>query len=133
MRHGSLAARQFVYRTEHVECQKPALSPDADGWKDAMDQEKANLKLHDVYERVPHTNDMRTLKLGWVSHCKFKNGSFEKNKGRLIARDNHQRPGINYGESFSPVMRLESLHTILALAAILLGSVIEVSFLHRVL
>ena len=43
---------------------------------------------------------------------------FEKNKGRLVARGNHQRPGIDYGESFSPIMRLESLRTILALAAI---------------
>jgi Reverse transcriptase (RNA-dependent DNA polymerase) len=92
-------------------------APDADGWKDAMDREIENLKAHDVYELVPHTSSMRTLKLGWVLHRKFKNGGFERDKGRLVARGNHQRPGIDYGESFSPVMRLESLHTILALAA----------------
>jgi len=39
-------------------------SPDADGWKGAMDQEIANLKSHDVYELVPHMNGVRTLKLG---------------------------------------------------------------------
>jgi hypothetical protein len=93
-------------------------SPDADGWKDAMDCEMANLQSHDVYELVPRASDMRTLRLGWVLHRKFKNGIFEKNKGRLVARGNRQRPGIDYGESFSPVMRLESLRTILALAAI---------------
>jgi len=92
-------------------------SPDADGWKDAMDQEMANLRSHNVYELVPRMNGMRTLKLGWVFHRKFKNGVFEKNKGRRIARGNHQRPGIGHGESVSPVMRLESLRTILALAA----------------
>jgi len=47
-----------------------------------------------------------------------KNGVFEKNKGRHVARGNHQRPGIDYGESILPIMRLESLRTILALAAI---------------
>jgi len=46
------------------------------------------------------------------------NGVFGKNKGRLVARGNHQRPGIDYGESLSPIMRLESLRTTLALAAI---------------
>ena len=46
------------------------------------------------------------------------NGLFERNKGRLVARGNHQRPGIDYGKSFSPVMRLKSLRTILALAVI---------------
>lgn len=48
---------------------------------------------------------------------------FEKNKARLVARRNRQHPGVDYGESFppmsfSPIMRLESLHTFLALAAI---------------
>ena len=28
-------------------------APDADGWKDAMDQKMSNLKSHDVYELVP--------------------------------------------------------------------------------
>jgi hypothetical protein len=55
-----------------------------------------NLKAHDVYELVPRTRDMRTLGLGWVLHRKFKNGVFEKNKGCLVARGNHQRPGIDW-------------------------------------
>jgi hypothetical protein len=54
---------------------------------------------------------MGTLRLGWVLHRKFK---FEKNKGRIVARGNYQRPG---SELFLPVMRLESPRTILALAA----------------
>ena len=47
----------------------------------------------------------------------FKNGIFEKNKARLVARGNHQRPVVDYNESFSSVMRLELLRT-LAVAAI---------------
>ena len=92
-------------------------APDAEGWRDAMDTEMKNLESHDVYDLVPRAPGMRTLRLGWVLHRKFKNGTFEKNKARLVARGNHQRPGIDYGESFSPVMRLESLRTLLALAA----------------
>jgi hypothetical protein len=49
---------------------------------------------------------------------KFKNGAFEKNNASLVTRGNHQRPGIDYNESFFPPMRLESLRTLLALAAI---------------
>ena len=37
---------------------------------------------------------------------------------RLVAWGNHQHPGIDYGELFLPIMCLESLCTILALAAI---------------
>ena len=60
---------------------------------------------------------MRTIRLGWVLHRKFKDGPFDKNKARLVAHGNRQRPGIDYDESFVPVMRLESLRTLLALAA----------------
>ena len=90
-------------------------APDAEGWRDAMDREMENLKSHDVYELVLRASSMRTLPLGWVLHRKFRNGVFEKNKGRLVARGNHQCPGIDYGESFSPVMRLESLRTVMIL------------------
>lgn len=82
-----------------------------------MGREMDNLTSHDVYELVPRTSDMRTLRLGWVLHRKFKDGTFDKNKARIVARGNHQRPGIDYGKSFSPVMRLESLRVLLALAA----------------
>ena len=47
-----------------------------------------------------------------VLHRKFKNGTFEKNKAYLVACGNHQRPRIDYDESFSPVMRLELLPTL---------------------
>jgi hypothetical protein len=59
-----------------------------------------------------------SLRLGWVLHRKFKTGVFEKNKARLVALGNHQRPGVDYNESFSPIMRLESLRTLLAIAAV---------------
>ena len=59
-------------------------APDADGWSDAMGKEMANLNSHDVYELVPRVPGMRTLRLGWVLHRKFKNGVFEKNNARLV-------------------------------------------------
>ena len=43
-------------------------APDAEGWRDAMDREMQNLKLHGVDELVPRTSGMRTLRLGWVLH-----------------------------------------------------------------
>ena len=91
--------------------------PDADNWRDAMGCEMENLRAHDVYELVPRASGARTIRLGWVLHRKFKNGTFDKNKVRLVAQGNHQRPGINYNESFAQVICLESLRTLLALVA----------------
>ena len=53
-----------------------------------------------------------------VLHGKFKIGLLERNKGRLVARGTRQCPGIDYGELFSLVVHLESLHTILAVVAV---------------
>ena len=88
-------------------------APDTDGWRESIDREMENLRSYDVYELVPRAPDVRTLRLWWVLHRKFKNDSFNNKKARLVARGNHQRPDIDYGES-SPVMRLKSLRTLLA-------------------
>jgi hypothetical protein len=55
-------------------------APEADCWKEAMDQEMANLKSYEVYELIPRAKGMRTLRLGWVLHRKFKNGLSGKHK-----------------------------------------------------
>jgi len=68
-------------------------APDADGWRVAMDAELENLRSHEVYDLVPHAYH-------WVLHRKFKNGAFDKNNARLVARGNQQRLCIDYGESF---------------------------------
>ena len=64
-------------------------------------------------------------------------GVFEINKASLVAQGNQQRPGIDYDESFSPVMRLESLHILLAMAAIRTCDIIQLdvtsAYLHRTL
>lgn len=76
-----------------------------------------------------------TFHLGRVLHCKFKISSFSENKVHLIACRYHQRPRINYGESFSPIMHLNSLYTFLALAASRRLNIVQFnvmsSYLHR--
>ena len=44
-------------------------------------------------------------------------GTFDNSKALLVACGDLQRPGIDYNELFAPMMRLESLRTLLALAA----------------
>ena len=73
-----------------------------------MDRKMLNFKSHDICELVPHVPGVRTLRIGWVLHW---NGIFEKNKDRLVNRSNHQESGIDYNESSSPVMGLESPRT----------------------
>ena len=96
---------------------KVLVVPDPDDWHNVMDCKMENLHAHDIYELVPCVSGAHTIRLGWVLHWKFKNGTFDKNKAHLVTQGNHQRPGIDYDESFAWVIRLKSLHTLLALAA----------------
>ena len=53
----------------------------------------------------------------WVFKVKRNaDGSVEKHKARLVAQGSSQKYGVDYDETFSPVVRFESIRTVIALA-----------------
>jgi hypothetical protein len=44
-------------------------------------------------------------------------GEIERYKARLVVKGYSQRPGIDYGEVFAPITRLETIRMVISLAA----------------
>jgi len=61
---------------------------------------------------------IRAIPLRWVFRIKLDaKGKFEKYKGRIVVKGYSQIVGLNFNETFAPVVRIESIRVIFALAA----------------
>ncbi|SJL04873.1 uncharacterized protein ARMOST_08244 [Armillaria ostoyae] len=68
-------------------------------------------------EDLPAGRD--TIGCKWVFLKKYdEDGNISRYKARLVAQGYSQIPGVDYNETFAPVVRLESVHAALGIAAI---------------
>ena len=88
---------------------------DAAAWRQACQRELQAFKEHNTYELVPLPADHRALGTRWVLTIKGKNMP----KARLVAQGHRQIEGIDYTETFAPVVRYDSVRVFLALSACL--------------
>ena len=83
-----------------------------------MEAEFASLKSNEVWELVKPPKEAPVISCKWVFKRKVgENGLVERYKACLVAQGYTQRPGLDDEETFSPVMRFESLRVALTLAA----------------
>ena len=83
-----------------------------------MNKEMASIKANDVYDLVELPKDRKEVGSKSVYKRKINaDGSVERYKARLVAQGFSQRAGQDYDETFCPVVRFESIHSIIAMAA----------------
>ena len=91
---------------------------DSHRWKLAMDQEMEALKLNNTWDLVNVPNNAKIIDNKWVFRIKSdQDGNPIRFKARLVARGFMQEKGIDYEDTFAPVVRYDSIRILLALAA----------------
>jgi hypothetical protein len=90
---------------------------DAAAWKRSMDEEIGQLNKTGTWELVPFKSGMNVVGCKWVYKLKTLASGATKEKSRLVAQGFTQKPGVDYDETYSPVVRYASLRCLSAMAA----------------
>jgi transposase InsO family protein len=87
------------------------------GWKAAMECELHSIAKNDTWDMVPLPSDRKAISTKWVFRVKTNpDGSIAKLKARLVARGFQQKEGMDYTETFAPVVKWNTLRSVVALA-----------------
>nr|GEU63639.1 ribonuclease H-like domain-containing protein [Tanacetum cinerariifolium] len=86
-------------------------------WKEAMLDEYNTLITNGTWVLVPLPANVNVVRSMWLFKHKFNaNGLLSRYKARLVANGRSQQQGIDCDETFSLVVKLATIHTVLSLA-----------------
>ena len=107
-------------------------------WKNAMDEEYNALIRNKTWHLVPPAKGRNIIDCKWVYRVKRKSsGEIDRYKARLVAKGFKQRYGIDYEDTFSPVVKAATIRLVLSVAVSNGWSLrqldVQNAFLHGVL
>ncbi|KAJ9563084.1 hypothetical protein OSB04_008244 [Centaurea solstitialis] len=86
-------------------------------WRAAMDAEMAAILSNYTWDLVPKPSDANIVGNRWLFRHKFdSNGQLERYKARLVAQGFSQQPGLDFDDTFSPVVKPATIRTVLSIS-----------------
>jgi len=86
-------------------------------WLDTMKEEYMVLTQNKTWDLVPLPPHRKAIGSKWIYRLKYNvDGSVARHKARLVAQGYSQRPGLDYNETFSPVIKHVTIRTVLSIA-----------------
>lgn len=84
-----------------------------------MEEELQALEENQTWELVPHIPDMNNIRTKWVYKVEYNtNNSVERLKACLVAKGLNHQHGVDFYETFSPVVKSATICVVLTLATI---------------
>jgi hypothetical protein len=84
----------------------------------AMHEELNNFTRNEIWTLEERPQDARIIGTKWVFHNKQDDqGIVVRNKARLVKKEFSQVEGLNFGETFAPIVRLEAIRILFTYAS----------------
>lgn len=107
--------RQDIPRVPHSV--KSALSHT--GWRAAMQEEMDALHHNNTWQLVPRDRTMHVIGFKWVLKPKLKSdGTLDRLKAHVVAKGYLQLDGVDYIDTFSPLIKPGTIHLVLTIALV---------------
>ncbi|UYV72131.1 hypothetical protein LAZ67_9001917 [Cordylochernes scorpioides] len=116
----NLSTQEFSevkYSPDPKDAEEALSGKDSYFWRKAMKEEFDSLIENKTWELVDPPKGQNVIGSKWAFRRKYSSdGSLERYKARLVAKGYSQKYGIDYEETFTPVVRHSTIRTVLALA-----------------
>ena len=88
-------------------------------WKEAIKSELHSILTNHTWDLVDLPKGCKPIKCKWIFGKKLRpDGTIDKFKARLVVVGYAQRKDIDYFDTYSPVTKIATIRTLVALAAI---------------
>ena len=110
-----------IYDRCNVALADPVTLEDAyqfEEWREAMQAEMKMIEGNKTWELVEKPENKNAIGVKWIFRTKYNvDGTVNKYKARLVVKGYVQQPGIDYGDTFAPVARMDTIRLLLAISA----------------
>ena len=123
---GAVMRKTCLSATHHAQTEDPSMSEPLTFksalkipvWLSAMEDEISALNSQHTWSLVELPPRKNLVGCKWIFKLKkHADGTIARHKARLVAQGFSQEPGLDYGETFSPVVKPTTVRLVLALAA----------------